>query len=67
MKIVNFVAIDQLNQVRVMISMGKMWKCLICKEEVEEDDPCKCVRNFKLAGKIVMLEDKKLLEELGKR
>lgn len=46
--------------------MVKEWKCLICKETVADDDACKCVRNFKLAGELVMLEDKKLMEELAK-
>ncbi len=23
---------------------NKKWKCLICKEEVNENEPCKCMR-----------------------
>lgn len=43
------------------------WKCLICKEKVEDDEPCKCIRTMKTAGEIVMIEDKRLLEELSKK
>jgi len=24
--------------------MVKKWKCLICKEEVDDDEPCKCMK-----------------------
>lgn len=33
----------------------KYWKCLICKEVVEENEPCKCMRDVKFIAK--MYED----------
>ena len=36
------------------------------KEKLTKADE-KMLKNFKIAGEIVLLEDKKLLEELGKR
>lgn len=29
-----------------MIEEEKIWKCLVCKEEVEENEMCKCMRDY---------------------
>lgn len=30
--------------IRDLISMGNKWKCLTCGEEVDDNEPCKCMK-----------------------